>query len=252
METVTLVFNMTSFTLSNMDTPAVKFLIHCLQNYYPETLGRCYIVAAPALFWIVWKMIRPWLDPVVAAKVFFIKLEDLGQYIDDKNMLQAYGGENDFEFVYDVAESELALQAERQTSAPSLSESKTRENSSKASLRSSHHLHSRSDVATETSLGRVSLEESGIVASDVPELMRLQQEFYAARSEFIQLTCKMAEAVEPITETQALKSTFQALNTVLERRKELKTQLYTLSLALDDLTVPTSYYDRHGFIARQL
>ncbi|KAI9164492.1 hypothetical protein H9P43_008351 [Blastocladiella emersonii ATCC 22665] len=85
-ETVTIVFNLTGFGLSNMDQGMVQFLVSCLQNYYPESLGTCLIVNAPWVFSGIWKIIKPWLDPVVQAKIFFAKSTELGQYIDEANL----------------------------------------------------------------------------------------------------------------------------------------------------------------------
>jgi len=39
------------------------------QNYYPECMGRFYIVNAPFLFSTIWTVIKAWLDPVTQAKV---------------------------------------------------------------------------------------------------------------------------------------------------------------------------------------
>ena len=39
------------------------------QNYYPETMGKFYIINAPWAFSTVWSIIKPWLDPVTVAKI---------------------------------------------------------------------------------------------------------------------------------------------------------------------------------------
>lgn len=39
------------------------------QDYYPEMLGRMFIVNTPTLFSIAWKMIRPWLDERTQQKI---------------------------------------------------------------------------------------------------------------------------------------------------------------------------------------
>lgn len=83
MENAALVFNLDNFTLANMDFEFVKFLITCLESYYPETLGACLIHKAPWVFSTVWGMITPLLDPVVASKIHFTKnLQDLEKHID--------------------------------------------------------------------------------------------------------------------------------------------------------------------------
>lgn len=39
------------------------------QNYYPETMGKFYIINAPWMFSTVWSVIKNWLDPVTVAKI---------------------------------------------------------------------------------------------------------------------------------------------------------------------------------------
>ncbi|KAI9140825.1 CRAL-TRIO domain-containing protein [Paraphysoderma sedebokerense] len=80
-ENVCLVFNMKGFSSSNMDFPMTKFLVTCLQSYYPESLGQCLIVEAPWVFNGIFKLIKPLLDPVVMSKIKFIKAAELSQYI---------------------------------------------------------------------------------------------------------------------------------------------------------------------------
>lgn len=53
------------------------------QNYYPECMGKFYIINAPYLFSTVWSFIKPWLDEVTVAKI-----EILGSSYKDKLLLQ--------------------------------------------------------------------------------------------------------------------------------------------------------------------
>jgi len=39
------------------------------QDYYPECMGKFYIINAPYLFSTVWGFIKPWLDEVTVAKI---------------------------------------------------------------------------------------------------------------------------------------------------------------------------------------
>jgi hypothetical protein len=68
------------------------------QGQYPETLGRIYVVNAPSAFPTVYAMIRPWLDPVVAAKILVLggpkEYEPvLFDYIGKENLPANYGGD---------------------------------------------------------------------------------------------------------------------------------------------------------------
>jgi hypothetical protein len=106
-ETVTIVFDMNKATLKNIDIKSVQFMVNTLTSYYPESLGKVLIVNYT---WIVngaWKIIRPWLDPVTAAKVLFIKPEELMNYIDADNLPKEYGGKDTFEYNYTAYRSLL-------------------------------------------------------------------------------------------------------------------------------------------------
>ncbi|KAJ3091255.1 hypothetical protein HK102_001157 [Quaeritorhiza haematococci] len=84
-EMATIVFDMGGFSITkSMDYQVVQFLINVLESYYPESLGALYIVNAPFIFNGCWQVIRPWIDPVVAAKIKFIKTAELQQYIPTK------------------------------------------------------------------------------------------------------------------------------------------------------------------------
>eukprot|EP01038_Epipyxis_sp_PR26KG_P005626 gene5626-7770_t len=81
-ERMTFCFDLNGFGFQNMDYEAVKVLIDVLQKNYPEVLSVAYIIDAPFIFSACWAVIKPWLDPVTAAKVNFIKRSDLINFID--------------------------------------------------------------------------------------------------------------------------------------------------------------------------
>lgn len=81
-EKIVILFDLSGFTLSCMDYEVVKMLVNTLQYNYPETLKVALIVNAPMLFSACWMIIKGWLDPVTAAKVNFVNLQKLEQYID--------------------------------------------------------------------------------------------------------------------------------------------------------------------------
>ncbi len=49
-EVVTMVFDLTGFGLNNMDHNFIKFLVTCLEAYYPESLARILVLNAPWVF----------------------------------------------------------------------------------------------------------------------------------------------------------------------------------------------------------
>lgn len=76
-------------------------MIKCFEANYPESLGAVLVHRAPWLFSSVWKIIKGWLDPVVASKIHFTNnLEDLSQFIDRDQVIKELGGPVDFEYSY--------------------------------------------------------------------------------------------------------------------------------------------------------
>jgi len=71
--------------------------ISTLQEHYPERLRAALLVGAPGIFFASWKLIRPWLDPVTASKVHFLRGGDaqaaaLLEHIDKAMLPACYGG----------------------------------------------------------------------------------------------------------------------------------------------------------------
>jgi hypothetical protein len=66
------------------------------QNYYPERLGKLYMINAPWGFSTVWSIVKGWLDPVTVSKINILgsgyKSELLKQ-IPGENLPKKFGGE---------------------------------------------------------------------------------------------------------------------------------------------------------------
>ncbi|GJJ67669.1 hypothetical protein EMPS_00015 [Entomortierella parvispora] len=92
-ETVALVFDLSNFGLGNMDYNLVKFLVQCFEAYYPESLGAIVVHKSPLVFWGVWKIIEPWLDPVVASKIRFTSTDqELLEFIPAQHLPTSFQG----------------------------------------------------------------------------------------------------------------------------------------------------------------
>ena len=92
---------MTHFTMANMDYTPVKFMIKIFEANYPESLGAVLVHKSPWLFQGIWKIIKGWLDPVVAAKVHFTgSVEDLEEFIPRKQIIKELGGEENWEYKF--------------------------------------------------------------------------------------------------------------------------------------------------------
>ncbi|EEQ30390.1 phosphatidylinositol transfer protein csr1 [Microsporum canis] len=100
-ETAALIFDMTDFSLANMDYAPIKFMIKCFEANYPESLGVILVHKAPWIFSGIWSVIKGWLDPVVAAKVHFTRTtEDLEALVPRSNLLKSLGGDDEYEYKY--------------------------------------------------------------------------------------------------------------------------------------------------------
>lgn len=102
---------MTGFGMSNMDYTPVKFMIKCFEANYPESLGSVLVYKAPWIFQGIWKVIKGWLDPVVAGKVHFADDEaKLAEFVDTSRILKELGGPEDYVYKYiEPVEGENAL-----------------------------------------------------------------------------------------------------------------------------------------------
>lgn len=65
------------------------------QNYYPERLGKMYLINAPWGFSTVWSVVKGWLDPVTAKKIHILGSgykSELLQQVPAENLPKEFGG----------------------------------------------------------------------------------------------------------------------------------------------------------------
>ena len=102
-ETVTLIFDLADAPLASLDIPSIQGDIQVLQNYYPECLGQCFIVDAPWIFHGIYKIVRGFLDPVVAAKIELIKSSEIIKYVHPSMVPKRFvGGCDPTEFNHSI------------------------------------------------------------------------------------------------------------------------------------------------------
>ncbi|KAI9717235.1 MAG: hypothetical protein M1828_007256 [Chrysothrix sp. TS-e1954] len=83
------------------DYTPVKFMIKCFEANYPESLGAMCVFRAPWIFHGIWSIIKGWLDPVVAAKVHFMKdAHELTSLVPMSHIPKELGGEEDWTYTY--------------------------------------------------------------------------------------------------------------------------------------------------------
>ncbi|XXH01195.1 hypothetical protein Hte_007549 [Hypoxylon texense] len=100
-DTACVVFDLTGFSLQNMDYTPVKFMIKCFEANYPESLGVVLVHKAPWVFQGIWKIVRGWLDPVVASKVHFTNnIKDLEEFIAKERIPDDLEGSSGYTYQY--------------------------------------------------------------------------------------------------------------------------------------------------------
>lgn len=55
----------------------LKNIFALLQQHYVEHLDRLYMVNASSIFWGLWRVVAPFIDPVTRAKVVFVDSVDM-------------------------------------------------------------------------------------------------------------------------------------------------------------------------------
>lgn len=109
-DTCSIVFDLSGFSLKNADNAPVKFLTAMFEAHYPECLGIVVIHNAPWIFSTVWNIIKNWLDPVVASKIHFTKgFDEINKFIDAEHIPADMGGDDDLGNAYDCPTEEHTL-----------------------------------------------------------------------------------------------------------------------------------------------
>lgn len=75
----------------------VQIVSGIAQNYYPETLGRMFLINAPMLFTAIWAVVKGMLDENTVAKISVLGSsyqKQLLEYIDPENLPDFLGGES--------------------------------------------------------------------------------------------------------------------------------------------------------------
>jgi hypothetical protein len=73
----------------------VKQVSAMSQNYYPERLGRLYLINTPWGFGTVWNVVKGWLDPVTVEKIHVLGsgyTSELLKQVPSENLPKEFGG----------------------------------------------------------------------------------------------------------------------------------------------------------------
>ncbi|KAK3269262.1 hypothetical protein CYMTET_22289 [Cymbomonas tetramitiformis] len=67
------------------------------QSHYPERMAQCFIINVPYVFWVVWAMVKPWLNKHTVAKIQIFAgnyQSTLQEYVHPSQLPEEYGGTN--------------------------------------------------------------------------------------------------------------------------------------------------------------
>lgn len=101
-ETTTTILDLKDMRIGQVTKDFLSFMKTIAEvdsHQYPETLGNMFIINAPSVFPFVWRMVKVWLDPSVAAKIQVMAGERewgpvLAECIGEDNLPLDYGGKS--------------------------------------------------------------------------------------------------------------------------------------------------------------
>jgi len=100
-EEITIMFDCRSAGLKNMDMEFIQFIIGVFKDYYPQMLNYILVFEMPWVLNAAWKVIKAWLPAAAVKKIKFLTKSNVGEYIDDNNRLECWGGSDDWEYVFE-------------------------------------------------------------------------------------------------------------------------------------------------------
>jgi len=71
-ECFAVIFDLEGYALKNADLTWCWNVINSLQNHYPERMGMCLLLNPPTVFWLLWKVVKPWLAQRTVSKIIFV------------------------------------------------------------------------------------------------------------------------------------------------------------------------------------
>ncbi|KAI4369048.1 hypothetical protein MLD38_017539 [Melastoma candidum] len=104
-EKLVAILDLKDISYKNVDARGLITGFQFLQSYYPERLGRCYIIHMPAFFVSVWKFVSRFLEKATLEKIVILTTEeehkDLVEQIGDV-LPEMYGGKAKLVAIQDV------------------------------------------------------------------------------------------------------------------------------------------------------
>ncbi|KAJ2163045.1 hypothetical protein GGF46_000231 [Coemansia sp. RSA 552] len=100
-ERATLIYDFTGFKLENVDMGFSKLVMTTTTELYPGSISATLFYANSWLFSGIWKVLRGWMDPIIAKRTAVVKdSKALATFIERSEMPSSLGGDLDDTFKY--------------------------------------------------------------------------------------------------------------------------------------------------------
>merc|ERR1719348_721372 len=99
---ITILFDCRNAGLKNMDMEFMQFIIGMLKDYYPWMVNYILVFEMPWVLNAAWKVIKAWLPAAAVKKIKFLTKSNMGEYIDDSNRLECWGGSDSWEYEFEA------------------------------------------------------------------------------------------------------------------------------------------------------
>ena len=99
------VFDMRGISMECLDAGALRSIFDILAAHFPERLAKMTFVDAPYMFWAVWRVVAPFVDPVTRDKIEFASTADIAATLPPAIVPVVLGGTAPLIPVSDVAEA---------------------------------------------------------------------------------------------------------------------------------------------------
>lgn len=100
-EQFSIVFDCRGAGLKNMDMEFTQFMINTMKDFYPDPLNYILVFEMPWVLNAAFKIIKAWLPPAAVKKIKFLTKSNMSEYVDDENRLEAWGGQDSWEYKWE-------------------------------------------------------------------------------------------------------------------------------------------------------
>lgn len=107
-----MVFDATGAGLAQMDMELLRFIVNCFKIYFPDIISYLLVFNMPWILQAAWKIVQGWLSEGAATRVKFVTTENITEFIPPEVLLKKFGGENSWEYDFDVERAPMMVEME--------------------------------------------------------------------------------------------------------------------------------------------